>query len=330
MKIIKVIHQVDPSKNQEEQEYFVLRNYKIHNYLNNNIDVFIKEFDNTEDKLRNILYTIKNKENTDNNFIKFLPKVTNWSKAIPFIGTELVLLEELFKYMSKDEFNTRKKSVIIDFMDKIFLSFIEEVTEKMKQVEIFSLKQAKVTFPKTRNLSIGTYTLHPRDSQMLTRLEYFHKNLAMEKDDELIVLLGRMGAKSLRIIEGDISQNLGKVNVNTNTVKVGGAIDIDVSKKLEKEKDLLVKFEGNAIDLEQNLLDNSLWFSDDSKLISIYESRKFQPNKIESYTLRNTYTETFDFDFDLAANFLVVKTDLKAQYQSVSKKERLFEIEFGS
>ncbi|MEL6930939.1 MAG: hypothetical protein AAFO95_20285, partial [Cyanobacteria bacterium J06600_6] len=75
--------------------------------------------------------------------------------------------------------------------------------------------------------------------------------------------------------------------------------------------------------------ENSLWFSDDSRLLSIFESRKFNQNRIEKYTLTNTYTQTFDFDFELAARYIIANADLKIQYQSVSQKERSFQVEFG-
>jgi hypothetical protein len=57
--------------------------------------------------------------------------------------------------------------------------------------------------------------------------------------------------------------------------------------------------------------------------------RRFNPNKIERYTLKSTYQETFDFDFDLAARFTAFNSDIRAQYQSLSQKERLFEVEFS-
>ncbi|MFL6213841.1 MAG: hypothetical protein ACJ74J_08085 [Blastocatellia bacterium] len=63
--------------------------------------------------------------------------------------------------------------------------------------------------------------------------------------------------------------------------------------------------------------------------LAMFESRRFNPNKIEQYILRNTYTETFDFDFDLAVRYLAVKADLKAEYTSISRKERLFHVEFS-
>ena len=214
-------------------------------------------------------------------------------------------------------------------MRKTIADILQDITSQMERVEIISLEAARDKYPRTRNLSIGTYTLHPRDSLRLTRLEHYHKNLALEKDDELIVLLGRMGAKSLRIMEIDTEQQSGSIKMGVDTVSVDVRGDTNLSSKFEKNKDLLVTFEGNVVDIDSNLLENSLWFSDDSKLLSIFESRRFNPNKIEEYTLRNTYTETFDFDFNMAVKYLVIQADLKVEYQAISKKERFFHIEFG-
>lgn len=236
MKIIKVVHEFDPSSVEKEQEYSSIKNYKIDELLESSTNNLLVELDNIDEELSKQVKEIQLKA--------------------PF-GARF-LIENPLGTILKAAAAHQKKTTISIFARSLLYSFRGQVIEQSKSIEIISLKQAKEEYPKTRNLSIGTYTLHPRDSQMLTRLEYFHKNLAMEKDDELIVLLGRMGAKSLRIIEGDISHNSGKANVSANTLKVGGSIDIAMSKKLEKEKDLLVKFEGNAIELEPNLPDKSL------------------------------------------------------------------------
>lgn len=214
-------------------------------------------------------------------------------------------------------------------MRKTIKDILQDITSQMESVEIISLEAARDKYPRTRNLSIGTYTQHPRDSLRLTRLEHYHKNLALEKDDELIVLIGRMGAKSLRIMEIDTAQQSGFIKTEVDTVLADAKGGANLSSKVEKNKDLVVTFEGNVIDIDSNLLDNFLWFSDDSKLLSIFESRRFNLNKIQEYTLINTYTETFDFDFVLAGRYLTSQADLNGEYQAISKKERFFHIEFG-
>lgn len=209
------------------------------------------------------------------------------------------------------------------------VSILEDILEQLDKPEVINLDIAKARYPKTNNLSVGTYTLHPYDSQKLTRIEHFHRNLALEKDDELIVLLGKMGAKSVRIIETDAQKKVGGGNLKTDVFSLDAQIGVNLSGSTERSTDLLVTFEGNVVDIDPHLLETSLWFCTDSKLNAIFESRRFNPNKIEQYTLVNTYTETFDFDFDLATKYLVVETDLRAEYHSISSKERFFHVEFG-
>lgn len=328
MKIVKVTHD-DTFLNKAKS----LKNFQIENY---NSDSVIEQFVTNKEwlkRLTTILTSISTSDiefaATNNRNPTFSEKTVKAIDRFNQLNPMSILLYRGLNAIKDEDFNNCQQRALFKILNELSVSIVRDIYENSKKVETISLERARETYPETRSLSIGTYTLHPRNSKMLTPLENFHKNLAMQKDHELIVLLGKMGAKSLRRIEGDISENLGKANVSANTVKVGSSVDIDIFEKIGKEKDLLVEFEGNVVNLQPNLLDNSLWFSDDSKLISIYESRKFDRNKIVSYTLRNTYTETFDFDFDLAANYLVVKADLKAQYQSISKKERLFEIEFG-
>lgn len=196
-------------------------------------------------------------------------------------------------------------------------------------IEVISLADAKRKYVDTANLSVGTYTFHPCDSQRLARLEHFHKNLALEKDDELVVLLGRMGARSVRITETDSRRKVGVASFALETIALNGQAGASLAENIERSQDLLVRFEGHEVEISPDLLKSSLWFSADSRLNAILESRKFSCNKMQQYTLVNTYSETFDFDFKLAAKHLVVDADLRAEYQTISNRERLFHVEFG-
>lgn len=117
------------------------------------------------------------------------------------------------------------------------------------------------------------------------------------------------------------------MNIDIENLAIDIKGKLDISQRTINENDLLVSFEGNIVDIDPNLLVNSLWFSTDSKLHSIFESRRFNPNKIQQYTLKNTYTETFDFD--LASKYLLSSLNVKAQYNSLCQKERLFHVEFS-
>jgi len=75
-------------------------------------------------------------------------------------------------------------------------------------------------------------------------------------------------------------------------------------------------------------LANSLWFTNDSQLNAIFQSRR-SGNPIREYTLKSTYTQTFDFDFVLAARALPVKVDLRAEFEKLKTTERFFHVDFG-
>jgi phosphoglycerate-specific signal transduction histidine kinase len=207
-------------------------------------------------------------------------------------------------------------------------ALLEDLRKSSEQVEILPFQQAQEQYPQTRNLAVGTYTIHPRNSAMLTRIEHYHQNLALEKDEELIVLLGEMGAKEVTIIENDMRQRSGGSKGNVEKVVVNVGISFNAAQRIEQGKELKVTFEGHTPDIHPGLLDNSLWFSRDGQLSAMLRSR-LSDNPMTRYELRNTYTETFDFDFDLAVRYLVLKPNLRAEYQTLSQTERLFIVEFS-
>ncbi|MEA2559892.1 MAG: hypothetical protein QOH06_1396 [Acidobacteriota bacterium] len=206
---------------------------------------------------------------------------------------------------------------------------LADMVKFLDSVEVVSLADAKEKYANTANLSIGTYTLHPCDSRRLSRLEHFHKNLALEKDDELVVILGRMGAKSVRITEADSRQSLGAAGITFETLALSGQASGGIAGNMDRSQDLLVRFDGHQVEIDADLLRSSLWLSADSRLNAILESRRFSRNRMQQYAVANTYSETFDFDFNLAARHMIIDTDLKSEYQTISRRERLFHVEFG-
>ena len=318
MKIIKIIHANTTNDIEAERKSFSAQSYNIESFLSQHEAEIIEQ---TQKQFKKILEAQSKPKPNPNVTDILISALTPTSFLVVDAGVKA------FKHLTTE--GERQEVFTKLALRKTIVDLLQDITSQLERVEIISLDAARDKYPRTRNLSIGTYTLHPRDSLRLTRLEHYHKNLALEKDDELIVLLGRMGAKSLRIMEIDIEQQSGSIKMGVDTVSVDVKGDTNLSSKVDKNKDLLVTFEGNVVDIDSNLLEKSLWFSDDSKLLSIFESRRFNPNKIEEYTLRNTYTETFDFEFDLAARYLVIQADLKVEYQAISKKERFFHIEFG-
>ena len=322
MKIIKIAHANTNIEIKSEKDSFSIKSYNIESFLLRQEGVIIEQ---TRKQFEKLLEDMKPKPKTNPRVTELVINFLNPLNSISSAAIELT--NNISDFIINEE--ARQETFAKLAMRKTIKDIFQDITSQMESVEIISLEAARDKYPRTRNLSIGTYTLHPRDSLRLTRLEHYHKNLALEKDDELIVLLGRIGAKSLRIMEIDTDQQSGSTQMGIDTVSVDVKGGANLSSKIEKNKDLLVTFEGNVVDIDSDLLEKSLWFSDDSKLLSIFESRRFNPNKIEEYTLRNTYTETFDFNFSLAAKYLVIQSDLQVEYQKISKKERYFNIEFG-
>jgi hypothetical protein len=301
MRVIKVVHSDQEEVLEHEKQQFRIQNYDANAFIENSKLIRFKHLC--------YLRTV----NPLSLMMKIEPRFVN-RKSIE---------------KSMNEMHEQYESAVDDITRETIDALLKDIVEQLNKSEVINLDTAKARYPKTNNLSVGTYTLHPYDNQKLTRLEHFHKNLALEKDDELIVLLGKMGAKSVRIIETDTQRKAGIGNLKSEVFSSDAKVGISLSGSTERSTDLLVTFEGNIVDIDPHLLETSLWFCTDSKLNAIFESRRFNPNKIEQYTLINTYTETFDFDFDLATRYLVVEADLKAEYHSISNKERFFHVEFG-
>ena len=297
MKIIKVTH--NDIEIDIEKQYLSVENFNVNEFLKKN----------------------RSKIKENKSFISFLTKAIKRPKSFSEIIIPL-----------KSEIVTVNKASE-EYLDEIIRAsinlFLSHIKDQLDYIEGLSLETAKKKYPNTKNLSIGTFTLHPYDYKRLTRIEHYHQNLASEKDDELVVLLGRMGAKTLRIIESDGKQRSGSGNIDVEFASVEARSDLKMTKEMAKNKELVVTFEGNIVDIAPDLLAKSLWFANDSKLNAIFESRRFNLNRIEKYTLKNTYTETFDFDFNVASKYLTTSVDLKAEYNALSGKERLFYVEFG-
>lgn len=213
---------------------------------------------------------------------------------------------------------------------KYYRKLMDDIMEYVYSIDNISLRQAFLKYPRTKNLAIGTYTLHPCDDKALCLLENFHGKLAMDKDSELIALLGKMGAKNVHI---QIIEN-GSTKLNTGikgeSKGVEGSMYANSEKQALSDRDLTINYEGNKTEIPATLLEDSLWYKTDSELNGIFEGRRYLQNQIKKYRYINTYTESFDFDFNLAAKYLnVASADIKAQYNEVKMKKRIFDIEFA-
>ncbi len=238
--------------------------------------------------------------------------------STPQISDELLL--EKYKFANRE----RDKLLI----KKVAEEMRENLEETSKEISILTLSSAREKYHLTRNLTIGSYTLHPREPKMLTKLADFHKNLALEKDDELIMLLGKMGATSVKISQAaEMDENKdAAVFIDANIIEASAKATYNTSTKASQH--LSVEFEGKNNEIPNDLLSSSIWFADDSRLLSIFESRKLGVNRIKEYHLINTYSDSFDFDFDAAAKFIKTSVDIKARFNSIKNQARLFTVKF--
>jgi hypothetical protein len=219
------------------------------------------------------------------------------------------------------------KKITVNFKESLCNTFINN-----DNILVYSITEAKKKFTKNAIL-VGTYTLHPADDNKIVLLEKYHYSLSLEKDDELVIIMGRLGAKRIKITENtinscsnDANATAQLINLNISNLNFGTKIISEIS----SNKELIVNFEGNLTEIDDTLLNNSIWFANDSKIMAILESRKFKQNMLKNYMLKNTYSNSFDFDFNFAAKFIkTVDIDLKDQYEILSKKERIFDVEFS-
>jgi len=197
-------------------------------------------------------------------------------------------------------------------------------------VETYEISEAASLFPNSKDIRIGTYALHPYDDKTLVPIESYHNMLAIEKDHELLLILCRLGAKKVFIEENvyDMSEASAEVDVNVKLSSI--SIEGSGKKVTEKGQMLIVEFEAlsQELDFPSDILEKSRWFKKDSILISLVEGRLFPHNRIRKMTIRNTYSESFDFDFEAAASYIISKVDLKSKFAKLSKKTRLFHVEF--
>jgi hypothetical protein len=312
LKIVKVVHAISEEDIFREKQSLMLNNYNIDEFINRNLKAL---------RRTNIDKSVVEQMIDENEELKrtsFLEK--------PFIGIG-IRASKIFSLIEGEL--AIRDIAIFERSQRISKILLEDLRTKADSfADVISIDDAREMYPCTKNLSIGTYTLHPYNSNMLTSLESFHKKLALEKDNELIVLLGRMGAKTVRIIDVSQSSSNGASKVSGNVVKVNACAEVSIENSLNSEQELIVEYEGNVVEIPSNLLAHSIWHSS-SELKAIFNSRRFNKNPLHKYTLKNTYTETYDFDFDLAAKYLFAEFDLKAEYNTIKKRERLFEVQFA-
>jgi len=198
-----------------------------------------------------------------------------------------------------------------------------------KDCEVLTVLEANKRFPHSKDLASGFFTDHPVDELALVPVQNYFTNIALNQDDERVVLLGKMGAKSVHITKNDESKIKGKFDGKAGFENVNAQVGVSISSELQNFSELMVKFEGRVSDISPDILRNSVWFQNNGQMNAILEGR-LSKNKVVEYDVTTRINQTFNFDFAAAANVLgVLKVSLENEYEKATKQSRRFHVIFG-
>ncbi|UYK83724.1 hypothetical protein NG827_14780 [Xanthomonas sacchari] len=184
--------------------------------------------------------------------------------------------------------------------------------------------EVAASFPASSGIGLGFYTAHPMVDDRLVPVEDFHIALKDEKDSELMDLMRLMGATSISIIDRLTHEKGGSAGGAESSSGAGGTFG--VGGKSGTESVTKATMSGHDEPVPDDLMEKSIWFRNDPKVLSIFRGRK-QGNRIHTFSLQTTYDQSFGFDFDMALK--VTKIDLKAKFERLRRVERVFEVSFA-
>ena len=236
-----------------------------------------------------------------------------------------LFLELLIKLADKnpDKYNPTKSTMII----------YQLVTNKKlpieKGCERLTLSEARRQFSHSKDLESEFFTIHPKDKKALVPLENFFTQIAIDQQNECVVLLNKMGARSVHITTFDEKKDKKGGEIKAGSKKINFHAGMSIDNELQKFSDLKVSFKGNSSGFSSNILEKSVWFKDDRDM-KIIRDTLLSKNSLIDYELTTEVNENFGFDFKAAAHVLgVVKADLKAEFKKAKKQKRYFHVIFG-
>ena len=224
-------------------------------------------------------------------------------------------------------------SYIVIFGEAKPFYWIEDGKSSIREdyCEVLSLPEAEAFFPETpvKMAEGGVYARHPCNPYALVPIENFHASLAMDKAVECVVLLGRMGAKSVRVsrMNGkklDAGGGAGFAACGYNA-KVNGELVSGMQSKMNME----VVFSGASMDdVTPALLQNSIWHKSDKTLTAILEAR-VSDNSLKEWNIAEEEQSDYSFDFKAAASVLrIAEAELRAKFANVQQSQRTFHVVF--
>ena len=246
--------------------------------------------------------------------------------------------EKLEELLSKIiEIGTMQNNSDLKSSMSVYQVVVDDSIEEKQGCKIIKLNNAREQFPETTNLTAGFYTIHPCNEKALTPLENYFGNLALDKDNECVVLLGKMGAKKVKISRTENKEGNNKFSSGINakikkepqndssiTVDVGSSI----LKNLNNEMNFEVLFKGTPTNINKDLLLNSVWYKNDPQLNGLLESL-LSTNPPKQWDFEENINSTFNFDFSATASILgILETNLKEEFKKISRIKRIFHVEF--
>lgn len=213
----------------------------------------------------------------------------------------------------------------------VFQVSTDSMVSPKKNCKLISLEDAQEKYPESKDLATGFYTIHPCNSKALTPIENYFTNLALDKDNECIVLLGKMGAKKVRIYRNTREKKDNNFDSSFGLTKksVNAGLNSTFSNELNSETDFEVEFSGNQLEFSKDLLRNSIWFKNDSQMNGLLDSL-LSKNPPKDWNYVENMSSTFNFDFSVAASILgVFEASLKNDFSKVSNLQRTFHVEFN-
>ena len=273
-----------------------------------------EEFNNSEaESIRQIIKNFEKKKNPS--IIEFIQDILKGSiyAIIPIIGIAT--------------FSKKIIDLIAEHMAAT--KAIEQIKEQLDKIHFMSMEKAMRDYPNTQDLSTGYYTIHPKDHLQLFPLEHYHKKLNSQRENELITIFAKMGAK--QVIIQDMTDNSAQASgsVGGNYADLGATVQGGMKDKNTKSKDIVMSYAGNKTTIPKDLLTKSIWYKTDSRLNGLLDSRIYEENQVMKYHYECEYSESFNFDFEIAAKYLEFGANIKAEYEKQRKSKKLFTVEFA-
>ena len=235
-----------------------------------------------------------------------------------------------FSIHDESKLQTVLAYIVIFGNTKPFYQVVANSTDTPKEgCEVLSLDEAGKLFPETMNLVEGVYAKHPYNPYVLFPLLDFHANCAMNKYMECIVLLGKMGAKSVHVSRLDGEKSGGGGGIGASFKGINAAINSALASGMKSKMDLKVVFEGQShVDISPKLLENSIWHKSDAQLNGILAAI-LSGNKPKDLSVTEEEESDYNFDFKAAAGVLgIAEAELKARVEKNRQTQRVFHVVF--